>query len=562
MGILNSRVKLLVILLFFSVQSLTAVSSKSDLVKKHLNKSRKLTYKKPDSSLYHLGQAKFAAIGNTSDMIGVYFTYADYYTFGPRDLQRALQYLEKAEINSLRIQHIASIAEIQNRRGFVFQILGDIQKAIESYQKGIDIAKQGNDPKVLNNSYVKFASALIELELFDESLHYFSKAIDLANANPNVDKSFIYRSIARLYVKQSLYVDAERYLEEALAILDKQDESLKREHKHLLTTSLLAKVYHHTGRHEEALQIALVNKKWITDVKCKTKHAKLDLLLGKIYYMQQKDSLALTHALKSYHAKEKKNVSSGKQECVLLIATIYERMKNYKKACEFLRLHDEIRKKSPKNNLQKEFLIEKYFGELQQQEVQTQLATQEAQAKQMQLIVIIGISLGILLIAYILYTKRQAHWLQRIQKGIVAQKNMKSKLTKEQKKAAKIQQELNAILELQSEHNSSQPNAKIIQNTLQKLHNSTILTEEDWMMFKSHFQNMYPEFFKNFKTNVHSYSMGDLKLASLIRLNFNTKEIANMLAISPESVRKGKYRLRKKMSFNSEKELQQFIYSL
>ena len=97
---------------------------------------------------------------------------------------------------------------------------------------------------------------------------------------------------------------------------------------------------------------------------------------------------------------------------------------------------------------------------------------------------------------------------------------------------------------------------------MQQLLDLIILTEEDWFIFKSLFLNMYPDFYKNFKVNVADYSLGDLKLASLIRLNFNTKEIAKTLAISPESVRKGKYRFRKKMTFASEKELQKFIDTL
>jgi DNA-binding CsgD family transcriptional regulator len=54
----------------------------------------------------------------------------------------------------------------------------------------------------------------------------------------------------------------------------------------------------------------------------------------------------------------------------------------------------------------------------------------------------------------------------------------------------------------------------------------------------------------------------ELRLASLMRLNLNSKDIASTLNISPDSLRISRHRLKKKLALEKGESLQQFILGI
>lgn len=67
------------------------------------------------------------------------------------------------------------------------------------------------------------------------------------------------------------------------------------------------------------------------------------------------------------------------------------------------------------------------------------------------------------------------------------------------------------------------------------------------------------KFVNELKTNYPSLTENELKLASLLRLNLSTKEIAAVKNISPDSVKVLRYRMRKKFNLPTKIGLSQFI---
>ena len=66
--------------------------------------------------------------------------------------------------------------------------------------------------------------------------------------------------------------------------------------------------------------------------------------------------------------------------------------------------------------------------------------------------------------------------------------------------------------------------------------------------FNAKLKELYPEL-----------TEGELQLASLLRLKLNTKEIARLKNISPDSVKVLRYRLRKKFSLNNKMNIVDFL---
>jgi len=92
--------------------------------------------------------------------------------------------------------------------------------------------------------------------------------------------------------------------------------------------------------------------------------------------------------------------------------------------------------------------------------------------------------------------------------------------------------------------------------------NSTILTDEDWERFKKTFQEVYPNFFATLRFKFPEITASELRLSALIKMNLSLKEAASTLGISAESVKKSRYRLKKKIALPEDDSLEDFIRSL
>jgi len=100
------------------------------------------------------------------------------------------------------------------------------------------------------------------------------------------------------------------------------------------------------------------------------------------------------------------------------------------------------------------------------------------------------------------------------------------------------------------------------QEQIQKFNNIlhfNILTDEDWERFKKTFQEVYPGFFANLRYRFPVITASELRLSALIKMNLSLKEAAAMLGISTDSVKKSRYRLKKRLGLMDEESLEEFI---
>ena len=102
---------------------------------------------------------------------------------------------------------------------------------------------------------------------------------------------------------------------------------------------------------------------------------------------------------------------------------------------------------------------------------------------------------------------------------------------------------------------------KKIKNLI-KMIDYNLVHETDWNDFKYNFEKIHEDFFVNLKSFSANLSPADLRLASLMKMNLGSKDIATTLGISPESLRISRYRLRKKLGLKKGDSLQIFLISL
>lgn len=85
-----------------------------------------------------------------------------------------------------------------------------------------------------------------------------------------------------------------------------------------------------------------------------------------------------------------------------------------------------------------------------------------------------------------------------------------------------------------------------VEKTLENLHQSVLLTEGDWQNFKVLFEQVFPHFFLSLNRKYPDLTAAEIRLCALDKLNLADKVKGTMLGISADSVKKTRYRLRKK----------------
>ncbi len=88
---------------------------------------------------------------------------------------------------------------------------------------------------------------------------------------------------------------------------------------------------------------------------------------------------------------------------------------------------------------------------------------------------------------------------------------------------------------------------------------TTLRLQEDWEQFEYHFDQVHGDFLSRLRNQFEELTPNDQKLCAFLRLNLNTKEIANLMSISLRGVEIARYRLRKKLALHKGQNLSKFI---
>ncbi|MCA6074653.1 hypothetical protein [Fulvivirga sedimenti] len=88
---------------------------------------------------------------------------------------------------------------------------------------------------------------------------------------------------------------------------------------------------------------------------------------------------------------------------------------------------------------------------------------------------------------------------------------------------------------------------------------STLKVQEDWKQFEHHFDRVHGDFLTRLTTEFTDLTPGEQKLCAFLRLNMDTKEIANLMGVSLRGVEVARYRLRKKLGLDTHQNLSKFV---
>jgi len=254
-----------------------------------------------------------------------------------------------------------------------------------------------------------------------------------------------------------------------------------------------------------------------------------------------------------------------KQEARELMYKIYEAKGNHKMALETYKSYSVVEdsllgitKTNALSYYQSLFESERNQKEINEQQTQIDILNKDKEIAQgkSRLLWLLIIALLLFAAGIVIFIKQKAKQNRTIlQVQLDANKRELEVFTKE------LVEKSNSLdllkIELEKLKNEFGGNEKI--ERLQELVSLKILTNEHWQDFKNKFNVVYPSLLVKAREVNKDITNSEERLIALEKLNLKTSEIANILGVSPESVVKIRYRLRKKLGISKETSILQFI---
>ncbi len=97
-----------------------------------------------------------------------------------------------------------------------------------------------------------------------------------------------------------------------------------------------------------------------------------------------------------------------------------------------------------------------------------------------------------------------------------------------------------------------------LRTIIRKIENN-VRVHYDWGEFEKWFQEVYQDFFTKLREEYPKLTVREQKVCALLRLNLNTKDIANLTNLEPRTIEVYRYNIRKKLELRSGDNLAEFL---
>jgi tetratricopeptide (TPR) repeat protein/DNA-binding CsgD family transcriptional regulator len=461
----------------------------------------------------------------------------------PAELELQLRALKLSESD----QDSSGRAKILAALGYTYYRMNDNNTAGRYYAEAL--SRYNRDQNFLGMATVFRQIGNIELreKKYQPALEYYFKALEMEKQLHHEEGiANVLNNISIVYRSRNELVQAKQYIEESIA-LNKKINNLNR------------------------LPAAYFN-------------------LNRILLQQGKTDEALKYATEELRIAQQLQLKPAIQEALVIMADVYTQKKEYARALEYFRwqvaLSDSI--KGQESSMKFVRLQSLYENEKKEKELELLKAEKSLSEFRNRLIYT---ALGAVFIIGLLIIYIQRNRIRREKE--IARKNdelhhaqqslIEAELSNKQLAEKQLQQDLefrhkelltytlnlvqkNNLMEnlregIQELLATTDKDSKIQLTKLIKVIDYSLESEKDWDEFRMYFEKVNSSFFQKLKHQFPDLSQSDLKLCALISLNLSMKEMAELMGISPESVKMARHRLRKKLNLVTEENLTEFIAS-
>ncbi len=457
----------------------------------------------------------------------------------------------------------------------------------ESFDISLNIleqAKQLNDSLLVARIYNTLAGISHNVSLSEMSKEYLREAMEWIPSN---SQDYIYYLVkSNIYTTELLDPSIDKEQKQLMIdSIQSFSKILEEKKKYGILLLLLLNTSHHwspVGQDE-------INAQYLNRAQelCKNNpyvQSMIEINLGAHYlYEKNKPNTALDYLLHAKETMENNNLTLFLPIAYHSISLAYEKKNRLEDAMFYMKESFEMREMN-RRNMQIVDVHRKYItASLEASENRLALARTEVDMNNKRFLIILISAIAFVIISvmtFVIVWQKQRVMRQRVKLKEAESNELTLRLEKEQSlkklqekqledklreitsyslQVASKNQALNQIAEVTKEFPDGD---KLMKKKIKGIIKDNQQTDNDWNDFLLHFNNVHPHFFERLHEACPDISQTELRLAAYIRLNLSIKQIAQMLNVTPESVKTSRYRLRKKMDLTKEDNLDSVILTL
>lgn len=420
-------------------------------------------------------------------------------------------------------------AKIDAIFAYTYSQLNDTKRAVTYYKKLLTFYQKQKKQKETIKAFNNLGNAYLVLSKLDSSRYYFEKGLSsFETYNDPVLKAFVFSNFGKLNFLEGNNIKAENYLVEAANIL--RDNHIDDNKSNYQVNYNLANFYIETQNPIKALSYAQNIGKYVAA----------------------------------------STVSFDNTNYLRTLYKAYQLNKDYKLSTETFTKYDSIRELL---NVEEKAVNVERLKVQHDYELQKRLDKIEQDRRNMLYVVMVIILLLIVIISILLLInfRNKAEKL-RLEKKLIENREKQLEIDNQMKEKmlvyksmeqSKIEEIFKSLLEQINILKSKLKDSEI--DEVSKIINEIKLNtkHDSWGDFEYHFLNIHESFYENLDRKHPGLTNYDKRLAAMLKLKLSTKEISNLLNVTPKTIENSRTRLRKKMNLtNTKEDLAQYLNEL
>lgn len=432
-----------------------------------------------------------------------------------RAFDRALQYFNNALKISIEQEINHRTAINYNNIGSVREKLKENEKALEAFTKAIQYSEGDKDSLNLSHAYNSIGNILLNEDKYAEAKMNYLKAISLAPTEDPFYLSKFRHNLGRAYIHLSRLDSARIYLDQSLnGFIEMQD------YNHIVET--YKDLYRYAVKKcdtEEAIAHLSESLNWKDSVlQNKTSQWVSELHMNYEYGQKVKEIELLKRKSRAQMFMWIISITSLILLAIFLLYVYKSQNRNLRQKNIILQQEKEMNQLELERNHERQSRLE--------QEIETNQKINELEQSRL---------------------NQEIEYYNR-------------SLSSKALHLAKMNETIQSFRKIISQLSGFKvPGLQKIKKEASSLLLNAESTEREWDSFFMHFEEVHPHFFSGLSEEYDKLNTNDLKLCAYYVIGLSTKEIAQILHISPASVRKRKQRLREKLMLEAAEDIPELL---
>ncbi len=478
-----------------------------------------------------------------------------------KEKDSAYYYLNQAFKEFTKANDTLGIARSLLGLGIYYSNTANYTDAIQSRLSAMKYFLHINDSNHYYVVYTDLATNYYNIKEYANTINIVEKCVEYFKRHGNTFMiGYIYSILSTTYYKMEDYQNAIQYAKMSLAIR----QTMPYKYEIGESYNNLALSYIATKKWDTAIDYLQQSIKLMSASNDLSQIPVVKINLAKCYYNIGKADLSRLLIFQVLSEAKGKHSLQNVVNCYKSLSIFYETQHQYDSALYYNRLlmtAEDSLLNIRKTKIIKELII-KYKTQENEQIINELSYKNKLSNTHLTLFISITILLIIIVVltTYVLSKKNENSKLLLKQANIEIEHNKKHLENYTDKISVKNKLIEELELKLTKVYDETQTSDK--KDIFSELYQFKILTEDHWREFKLLFDKAHPGFIRTLRSIHPSVTAAEERQSLLIKLSIGNKEAADMLGISIDSVKKLRYRLKKKFNLGENEILDDYVKSL